>query len=115
MLTGPARIGGPEGALTGRGVQRGRPPVSTPAPTGQSSAATRPGPIPSSPPAEVLKALDTAALVLEELASKQINLHFEVDDRTQQVRIQVTDGEGRVVREIPPTELAEIAAGSGPF
>jgi hypothetical protein len=67
--------------------------------------------IPASPPADVLEALDTAARVLEELASRGLGLHFEHDDATGQLHVQVTNGEGKVVREISPSMLLEIAAG----
>lgn len=104
MVFGPQHLGlDPAGAL--RDVQRGR---------AQSAAAARAGSsasIPATPPPEVLEALDAAARVLEELASKRISLHFEYDDRVNQVRVQVVNGEGAVVREIPPSVLVDIAAG----
>jgi uncharacterized FlaG/YvyC family protein len=49
--------------------------------------------------------------VLEELASRRLSLHFEYDDALNQVRVQVTNAEGKVVREIPPSTLLDIAAG----
>ena len=66
------------------------------------------------PPAEVLDALDKAARVLEELASRGLGLHFEYDDVTSQLHVQVTNGEGKVVREISPSTLLDIAAGVDP-
>jgi uncharacterized FlaG/YvyC family protein len=69
--------------------------------------------IPATPPAEVLDALDTAARVLEELASRRITLHFEYNDAAKQVHIQVVNADdGTVVREIPPGALLELAAGN---
>jgi uncharacterized FlaG/YvyC family protein len=59
----------------------------------------------------VLDALDNAARVLEELASRRLSLHFEYDDTISQVRVQVTNEDGKVVREISPSTLLEIAAG----
>ena len=60
----------------------------------------------------MLHALNKAAQVLDDLAAKQINLHFEVDERTNDVRVQVRDADGRVVREIPPRRLLDILGGS---
>jgi hypothetical protein len=67
--------------------------------------------LPPTPPAEVLDAIDTAARVLEELASKRLSLHFEYDDEDNRVQVQVTNADGKVVRTVPPTELLEIAVG----
>jgi uncharacterized FlaG/YvyC family protein len=85
-------------------------------PTRHSAAgsAERISRIPTSPPAEVLEALDKAARVLEELASRGLGLHFEYDDATSQLHVQVTNGEGKVVREISPSTLLDIAAGVDP-
>jgi uncharacterized FlaG/YvyC family protein len=66
----------------------------------------------ATPPAEVLLALDRAAQVLDDLAARQINLQFEVDPHTQAVRVRVFDGDGNLVREIPPDRLLGILAGS---
>ena len=104
MVNGPSRLGGLEGPTPFREVA-GR--VQGP---GAFHLERSPA-IPATPPPEVLEALDNAARVLEELASRRLSLHFEYDDTTNQVRVQVTNGEGKVVREIPPSTLLDIAAG----
>jgi hypothetical protein len=66
------------------------------------------------PPAQVHQELDTAARVIEELSSRQVNLHFEVDPAGGgPVRVQVRDASGNVLREIPPRSLFETLAGGG--
>lgn len=107
MVFGPSRLGLDETAQAGA-VSRGR--ASTPAAPRTDLVTTA---IPAIPPPEVLDALDTAARVLEELAAKRLNLHFEYDDRANQVRVQVTDEDGVVIREIPQSALLDIAAGTG--
>ena len=66
---------------------------------------------PATPPPEALAELDKAARVLDELSAKQVNLHFEVDDKTDRIRVQVKDGSGNVMREIPTTKLLDVLAG----
>jgi uncharacterized FlaG/YvyC family protein len=104
MVFGPSHVGGPDPAF-GRETQRAR----------QSAAAAQtfelPTSIPATPPPEVLDALDTAARVIEELASRRLTLHFDYDEDRNHVRVQVTNHEGKVVREIPSSELLDIAAG----
>jgi uncharacterized FlaG/YvyC family protein len=69
--------------------------------------------IPASPPAEVLQAMDQAAQTLAELRAQQINLKFEVDDSTRRVKVTVSDGEGRVLRQVPANDLGAFLAGGG--
>jgi FlaG protein len=107
MVNGPSRLGGLEGPTPFREAG-GR--VQSP----EAFRLERAPSIPATPPPEVLEALDNAARVLEELASRRLSLHFEYDDVRNQVRVQVTNGEGKVVREIPPSTLLDIAAGVEP-
>ena len=81
-------------------------------PRGVESTTTA-GALPASPPAEVLDALDTAARVLEDLRTKQINLSFstEGDGGVKRVRVEVRDASGALVREIPPRHLLDLLAG----
>jgi hypothetical protein len=104
MVNGPSRLGGLEGPTPFREVG-GR--VQGPGAFRLERASS----IPATPPPEVLEALDNAARVLEELASRRLSLHFEYDDAINQVRVQVTNEDGKVVREIPPSTLLDIAAG----
>ena len=68
---------------------------------------------PASPPPEVRQELDAAAQVIQQLSSQHINLHFEVDDESSRVRVQVLDGSGQVIREIPPKSLLDTLSGGG--
>ncbi len=67
--------------------------------------------IPATPPPEVLADLDRAAQVLNELSRRNVALHFEVDSQSKRIRVQVLDGDGRVVREIPATRLMDVLSG----
>ena len=67
--------------------------------------------IPAAPPQEVLDDLDTAARVLHELAARQIELHFSVDERTSRVHVEVRDANGNVLRRIPSTQALDLLAG----
>jgi flagellar protein FlaG len=93
---------------------RGAYPLREPA--APKAAAAREGreaapvtPVPASPPPEVLEALDAAATVIRDLAENRVELHFEVEGG--RIRVEVTDGEGNVVRQIPPTRLLDVLAG----
>ncbi len=65
------------------------------------------------PPAAVQQEFDVAARVIEELSSRQVNLHFEVDHDAGKVRVQVLNGDGAVVREIPARSLLDTLSGGG--
>ena len=64
--------------------------------------------IPVQPPGDLLSELDRAASVIADLASRQVGVHFELDDRTGKVRVQVVDGKGALIREIPATRLLDV-------
>jgi len=78
---------------------------------------SRPAPalqlVPSEPPAALAEEYHAAARVIEELAAKQINLHFEVDESTNRVRVQMLDQHGDVIREIPARSLLDSLSGGG--
>lgn len=65
------------------------------------------------PPPAVQQEFDVAARVIEELSSRQVNLHFEVDHEAGKVRVQVLSGDGSVVREIPTRSLLDTLSGGG--
>lgn len=67
----------------------------------------------SSPPAELQQDLATAQQVIADLASRQVNLHFEVDHETGKVRVEMIDGNGKVIREIPTRRLLDTLSGGG--
>jgi len=81
----------------------------------QSASAVPSEPVPTSPPAEVLDALDTAARVLDDLDSAQLSLHFEVQDSEggKSIHVQVLAADGSLVREIPTSNLMDVLAGTG--
>ncbi|HYW28712.1 MAG TPA: flagellar protein FlaG [Gaiellales bacterium] len=69
--------------------------------------------VPSEPPAALADEYHAAARVIEELAARQINLHFEVDEDANRVRVQVLDQHGDVIREIPARSLLDSLSGGG--
>jgi FlaG protein len=97
MEYGPAPISG-----VGKPTQR---TASPPRPSLRAVADT--------PPPAVQQEFDVAARVIEELSSRQVNLHFEVDHDAGRVRVQVLSGDGAVVREIPARSLLDTLSGGG--
>ena len=71
------------------------------------------GAFPATPPPEVLDALDTAARVLGDLKSRQLSLNFSVEGSgaLKRIHVEVRDGTGALVREIPPRHLLDLLAG----
>ena len=74
-------------------------PAATPADTS----------IPDKPPAEVLHALDTAQQVISDLASRNVEIRFAVEDG--HVRTQLVDNNGEIIQEIPARHGLDILAG----
>jgi hypothetical protein len=66
----------------------------------------------ASPPPDVLRKVEAAGRRAEELWNARRELHFEVDDDSGRVIIQVRDGEGNVLRTISPSEALDIISGS---
>jgi hypothetical protein len=99
----------------GRPTPAPRPNGDRPRAVARPASAVPPEPIPTSPPAEVLDALDTAARVLEELDSAQLSLHFEVRDGEagKRIHVEVLASDGSLVREIPARNLMDVLAGTG--
>ena len=64
------------------------------------------------PPAALQAEYQAAAKVIEDLAAQHVNLHFEIDDNNR-VHVQVLDGNGRVIREIPARSLLDMLSGGG--
>ena len=69
------------------------------------------GGIPAVPPHDALREVDRAAARAEELWNDKRELHFEMDDDSGRVIVQVRDLDGRVVRTIPPSEALDILSG----
>ena len=76
------------------------------APTQHTPADTT---IPDTPPAEVLHALDQAQQTVSELAGQNLELRFDVADG--QIRAQLVDNTGTVVREMPARHGLDLLAG----
>jgi FlaG protein len=76
-----------------------------------------PGPadtaIPDAPPPDVLREVQAASLRAEELWNARRELHFQMDEDTGRVVVQVRDLEGNVIRTIPPSEALDIMSGRG--
>lgn len=72
------------------------------------------GDIPASPPPEVLEAMDAAGRVARELHATGRELRFvpPADGEDGRVRVEVRDLDGNVLREIPPSELLDVATGA---
>jgi flagellar protein FlaG len=72
------------------------------------------GDIPASPPPEVLEAMDAAGRVARELHATGRELRFvpPQDGAGGRVRVEVRDLDGNVLREIPPSELLDVATGT---
>ncbi|MFN0153495.1 MAG: flagellar protein FlaG [Gaiella sp.] len=106
MLDGIAPLSSLERAV---GVRR---PAARPEPV--QAPAVKEGlldPFPSSPPPEVLKDLDHAQGVIADLASRQLNLEFEVDKGSNRIRVTVRDESGKVIREVPARHALDLLSG----
>ena len=67
--------------------------------------------LPPTPPPEALSMIDRAAQRADELWRDQRELHFEMDQNSGRVIVQVRDLEGRVIRTIPPSEALDVLSG----
>jgi hypothetical protein len=112
------------GPITPAPRNEGASPVRAVAPTGGSgfetvlAAAGIPArdeavlSLPGSPPAEALDLVGAAADRAEDLAAQGRELHFETDDETGRVIVQVRDlASGRVIRTIPPSSALDLLTG----
>jgi hypothetical protein len=92
----------------------GSGPVYPTRPVNRTSAVTPAAPaadtsIPDTPPAEVLHALDAAQQVLADLASRNVDIRFEMADG--HVRTQLLDSKGELIQEIPASHGLDILSG----
>ena len=69
------------------------------------------GGIPAVPPEDALREVDRAAARADELWRDKRELHFEMDENSGRVIVQVRDLDGRVIRTIPPSEALDILSG----
>ena len=93
------------------------PPAAPRRPAGTPAAFALPkqrdAGIPASPPPAVLREVEAAGRRAEELRRARRELHFEVDDESGRVIVQVRDLDGNVIRTIPPSEALDIMSGEG--
>jgi uncharacterized FlaG/YvyC family protein len=61
----------------------------------------------------VLAEADRAAARAEELARANRELHFEKDQASGRIIVQVRDLEGNVLRTIPPSSALDVMSGAG--
>jgi hypothetical protein len=66
--------------------------------------------IPEVPPAEVLAELDAAAAALDELTARAEQLTLQMDEQTQELRIEHVQGGRR--RRLRPKQLFDLLAGT---
>ena len=66
------------------------------------------GAIPAQPPVDTLREVDRAAARAEELWSEKRELHFEPDQDSGRMIVQLRDLDGNVLRTIPPSEALRI-------
>jgi hypothetical protein len=94
----------------------GTGPVYGTNPTQRTKAAAPPvtgskdSTIPATPPAEVLHALDRAQEIIADLASKNLEIRFDVTDG--HVRTKLIDKDGHVVQEIPVRHGLDLLDGA---
>jgi hypothetical protein len=96
----PTPVAGP------RRVATGAAQFALPASRGEAAAE-----IPATPPPDVLREVEAAGRRAEELWNARRELHFDVDQDSGRVVIQVRDPEGHVIRTIPPSEALDIMSG----
>jgi uncharacterized FlaG/YvyC family protein len=80
---------------------------------GAGSATPRSSLALASPPPEVQQDLATAQQVIDDLTARQVNLHFNVDHDTGKVRVEMIDGNGKLIKEIPARRLLDTLSGGG--
>jgi flagellar protein FlaG len=68
--------------------------------------------LPAHPPEEAREAVAAAAARAAELRSQNRELHFQKDEHSGRVIIQVRDLAGNVIRTIPPSSALEIMSGA---
>jgi hypothetical protein len=86
-----------------------------PQPAGSAPAAgivDRSDVLPAGPPAEVLAEVDAAWDRAAQLAAGNRELHFERDEATGRVIIEVRTLDGEVLKTIPPAKALDVMSGA---
>jgi hypothetical protein len=68
--------------------------------------------LPAEPPVEVRDAVGAAAARAAELRAANRELHFQKDERSGHVVVQVRDLAGNVIRTIPPSAALDVMSGA---
>ena len=66
---------------------------------------------PEWPPESVWREVDEAARVWEDLHAQGRELHFELDDQSGRLTIEMRDLDGNAVSAVSPSEALAIASG----
>jgi flagellar protein FlaG len=104
-------VGFPTVGGAGR-AERALAAVPEPKPTPESSFAERfDAAVEAGPPPEVRAEVQAALRSADRLREQGRRLHFEHDPQTGDLRIELRDLEGNVVRRVPPAEVFDFAAG----
>jgi flagellar protein FlaG len=69
--------------------------------------------IPATPPPGVIVEIHRAAARAEELHEANRELHFEKDDESGRITVQVRDLSGNVLWTIPPSSALGVMSGAG--
>ena len=69
--------------------------------------------VPATPPPELAGQVRDAARVAARLALDNRELHFEKDEASGRIIVQVRDLRGAVIRTIPPSSALEMLSGGG--
>jgi len=67
---------------------------------------------PEWPPKRIWREVDEAALVWEDLQAQGCELHFEVDEQSGRLVIEMRELDGEVVGTLSPSEVVALASGS---
>ena len=105
---------GPEASV----IEHGLTPITRIDSITRSRSPGRRGPLQalrSAPPAALQDEYLAAGRVLEDLASKQVNLRFEIDHETNRVHVQMLNSDGELIREIPAKNLLDLLSGGSPL
>jgi hypothetical protein len=73
---------------------------------------TRDGDIPASPPPEVLDAIARAHEAYERLEASGRYVHFNLNEVSGRLAIELTDTSGTPLRSLSPRTVLELAAGA---
>jgi hypothetical protein len=68
--------------------------------------------VPASPPPEVLDAIARAHEAYERLEATGRHVHFDLDEASGRLALELTDASGTPLRNLSPRTVLELAAGA---